>query len=191
MKKDVLYMPGMMAVCAILIIAVVVLLMLRLPAEAANDRCVRLSRVQGFETLVNTCDSCRNAQIIRDRSGLDLPTMRSFRIDSRKTQDLFFKGQGRTRITSDEPCNLEAGIDQAEKRKAQESSRKCVSPVQTDRGIVMVNGCTTCRKVIVERRFAEGGKNFTPYVFDAKGVMALASDGALQAVIIDDKPCNI
>ena len=183
-------MPGMMAVCAVLLMAVVALMFLRMPAEA-GERCVRLSRLSGYETLVNTCNSCRNIRIIRDRTGLALPTMRSFRIDARKKQELYFKGQGRTRITSDENCGLEAGIDQQEKRKAQDYAQKCVVPVQTSRGMVIANGCSSCRKIVVEREFADGLVKLTPYSFNAKAVKALASDGALYARIIADKPCNI
>ncbi len=190
MNNDIFHMPGMRLVCAILLMAGMVLLFLRMPAQAA-ERCVKLSRVSGYETLVNTCGSCRNIRVNRDRSGVALPTARSFQMTAFKKQDLFFKGPGRTRIISDEACGLENGVNQSAKRKAEDQLKSCIVPVQTQRGIVMANGCTSCRKIIVKRQFAEGGNTLTPYTFQAKGVLALESDGAINAQIIDDKPCKL
>ncbi len=189
MRNDDFYMSGLKSVILVLMVVGIAMLAGQMSVEA-GERCIRLARVSGFETLVNMCASCRNVQINRDRTGVSLPTVRSYQLRPGEKRDLKFKGPGRTRILSDEACNLEAGENQADQKKAQDFEQQCVVPVKTAEGLVLVNSCPTCREIIVQRTYPDGQTNIAPYSFAANEKYILQSNGAIQAQIIGDRPCK-
>ncbi len=189
MNRSALHLPGMITVCAILLLASICMLVLRVPAEAAEKKCARITGSSGLETLVNTCGMCRKVQLVRNRTGIAMPTMRTYQVHARGMFPLPFKGPGQTRITNDSACSGETpqAIDDA--RKVGKANERCVVPMRTDRGIVIANGCGACRNIIVERRFLDGLTSNKPYSLQSKAVLALQTEGAETAQIIDEKPC--
>jgi len=147
--------------------------MIGLPAlAAAGGQCLGLTRGGGGEFLVNRCNICRMATVMRTRPGSAVPTSRQFSLRGRSDLRLPFKGPGRSRVTADLPCKGSAGEapnlvsprgtptpqDQVPKTaQAAQTSAKCLSLKRAvNGGIALVNSCAICRVAGIHRQDASG-----------------------------------
>lgn len=164
------------------------------PAAAAANQCLRLALDGGSEVIVNMCDQCRVASIIRSRPGNDVPVGRKYNVQPKSTFPVPFRGPGRSRITSDFPCPGEAGGDQDLlnfKAAEKTAGDKCVSMERADGDRVMlVNRCGTCRAVAIER-MAEGAKSGVRDYFLITGGSRLPveANGFSAVGLLGDIPC--
>ncbi len=175
----------------LLSIATLMVLFVSTVPSYARAECAVVSRVAGQSILVNTCGECRSIQVVKDRSGNALPSMRTFVLNPGERFPLPFKGPGGTRVTNDAPCREYSSAEKQKEREVAEANQRCVFPMQTDRGIVLVNGCSTCRSVVVERRYMDGRQIHKSYSMNSKDVLAFSDEGAVTAEIIHDVVCNL
>ncbi|MEX0694940.1 MAG: hypothetical protein WD075_10875 [Rhodospirillales bacterium] len=185
----------MLRLLALLIPAVfIVLIGISLPVQntEAAERCVRLIRQGNIETLINTCDVCRVASIIRSRPGNEVPVGREINVQARSDFPVPFKGPGRSRIKAERACPGEAGApkDLMTAFDKPESEPKCVSMERADTiGIVLVNRCGECRAVAIER-VAGGGNSSRDYMALAGGAsMPVASNGYTRVGLLAEIAC--
>jgi hypothetical protein len=157
----------------------------------ARAECARISRVVGQSMLTNTCGECRSIQVIKDRSGNALPSMRTFVLNGGEQFPLPFKGTGGTRVTIDAPCQEQTKLDQIREKEVANAVRRCIFPMQTARGLVLVNGCDSCRAIVVERRYMDGREIHKSYAMQSKDVLAFSEEGAVAAQIIHDAACHL
>lgn len=167
-----------------------------IPAKDADaaERCLRIVRQGAIETLVNTCDACRIASLIRSRPGSEVPVGRRFNVQAKSTFPVPFRGPGTTRIKSEFPCPGEKGGDQDImniKQEAKPGTPECVSLEQaSDIGIVLVNRCGTCRAVAIERYTADGAGRARAYLTVAGGSRApVAANGFARVGLLAEIAC--
>lgn len=138
----------------------------------AKSKCVRIARQGNIETLVNTCNSCVIASIIRSRPGNAVPVGRQLNVQARSEFPVPFRGPGRSRIKSERPCPGEKGAqkDLLESFNQPEAAPKCVSMEQTDgNGVMLVNRCGLCKAVAIERFTTDGASRSRDYMALAGG----------------------
>lgn len=189
-------LPVLILICAVPVLTAFAALVPASKAEAA-DRCIRIVRQGNVETLVNTCNACRVASLIRSRPGSEVPVGRRFNVQPKSTFPVPFKGPGRTRITSDFPCPGTAGGDkdifnsESEQQETPPGTPECVSLEQSsDVGIVLVNRCGTCRAVAIERYTADGGGRARAYLMVAGGSRApVAANGFARVGLLAEIAC--
>jgi len=175
------------AVCLIVFLALM-LVLAAIDAGAVADRCVRLIRVPGGETLVNGCDQCRQVNVQRRRPGGCGPSVRKIRLPQKTKQALPFRGPGHTRIIGVGTCGDEAPFRTGTKMS---EPAKCVRFEQTAAGdAVLVNSCQVCRVVGVERMDGRGKATPARYAVLARTMMPFKAQGAAQARIISDDVCG-
>lgn len=190
MHNDTFRWPGMIEVVSVLLLSVVALLFMRLSAEAAGSKCARIQAVSGFETLINNCNACMSIQVIRDRSGVAAATMRTFKMFKKGEFPLPFKGSGRTRIVSEESCGGSTAQERESDKNIENSTKTCIIPVRTAKGIAMANTCGDCRSFVVERLFKNGERSNKPYALMGQQSLALKPEGAVQAEIVHEAACK-
>lgn len=183
---------GAAAVVGVCPLAVLVLVLVASasPSAYAAAECARVTRVAGQVILTNICGQCRNIQVVKDRGGNALPSLRTFVLNGGEQFPLPFKGPGATRVVSDGNCREDSQIGQHEQHKIAEALRQCILPAQTSRGVVLANSCNTCRSIVIERRYIDGRETHKSYALDAGEVLAFADEGAAGADIIHDGPCR-
>lgn len=161
-------------------------------AEAA-ERCIRLIRQGNIETLINTCDVCRVASIIRSRPGNEVPVGREINVQARSDFPVPFRGPGRSRIKAERACPGEAGApkDLMQAFDKPESEPKCVSMERADNiGIVLINRCGVCRAVAIERVNGNGGNRDRDYMALAGGArMPVSSNGFSSVGLLGEIAC--
>lgn len=164
------------------------------PAQAKSE-CLRIVRQGDIETLVNRCDVCRVASMIRSRPGSQVPVSRRFNVQPQSTFPVPFRGPGRTRLTSDFPCPGEPGgdqdlLDQKSTAKNQDG-QKCVSMERsTQFGLMLVNRCGTCRAVAVERFTADGAGRARAYLMVSGGSsVPVNANGFARVGLLAEIPC--
>lgn len=163
------------------------------PADATGQ-CIRIIRQGDIETLVNRCDTCRVASLIRSRPGSEVPAGRKFNVQGNSTFPVPFRGPGRTRITSDFPCPGEAGGDTdllSQETAEQAADPTCVSLERADRiGVVLVNRCGTCRAVAIERVTADGSGRARDYMTLVGGTRTPVTANGFAAIgLLGELPC--
>ena len=177
-----------------LVLAVAAVVLMPEPALAKSE-CLRIVRQGDIETLVNRCDVCRVASMIRSRPGSQVPVSRRFNVQPHSTFPVPFRGPGRTRLTSDFPCPGEPGGDKDlldQKSTANEQDeQKCVSMERsTQVGLVLVNRCGTCRAVAVERYTADGAGRARAYVMVSGGSsVPVNANGFARVGVLAEIPC--
>lgn len=163
------------------------------PVDAA-ERCLRIVRNGNIETLVNTCDTCRIAALIRSRPGSEVPVSRRFNVQGRSTFPVPFKGPGRTRITSDYPCPGDGGDKDllTTEKDAKPNEPQCVSLENSrDFGVVLVNRCGACRAVAIERYTADGTGRARAYLTVAGGSRApVSANGFAKVGLLAEIDCS-
>lgn len=181
--------PGMLGVVSILLLAVVALIFMRLPAEAA-PKCSSIQRISGFETLINSCNACMSIQVVRDRAGYASSTMRTFKMFKKGEMSLPFKGSGKTRILSEEACGGSTAQEKDSDKSVADRTQKCIIPVRTAKGIAMANTCGGCRSFVIERLYDNGERVTKPYALMGQQSLPLDPEGAVQAEVVHEANCN-
>ncbi len=190
MYKDNFRWPGMLGVVSVLALALIALIFMRLPADAAS-KCSRIQRVSGFETLINSCNACMNIQVVRDRSGYASSTLRTFQMVKKGEMSLPFKGSGKTRILSEEACGGATAQERQSDKEVAEHTQKCILPVRTAQGIAMANTCGECRSFVVERMYNSGERINKHYALMGQQSLPLDPEGAIRAEIIHEANCKL
>ncbi len=163
-----------------------------LPEIARAQKCVRLATQAGREILVNACPACRIVHLERKRPGGAFPAQRTYTVPERSRVTLSFRGPGRTRILSDEPCRGASPEDAGEAPPGTERQAKCIHLRHTKGGpVVLFNGCRACRAVVVERAGPGGARKTQTFAVAGGSSVPLARPGApVQARIVAEKPCR-
>lgn len=166
-----------------------------MPADAA-ERCLRIIRQGDIETLVNSCNTCRVAALIRSRPGSEVPDSRRYDVLPKSTFPVPFRGPGSTRITSDYPCPGEKGgdkdlLNQKADAAPADGKPECVSLEQAQGvGVVLVNKCGKCRAVAIERFSADGTGRARAYLTLAAGSRApVAANGFARVGLLAEIAC--
>lgn len=185
------YLRVLIATTAIALAAAVATL--TTPSFGDTAQCVRLVPTQTGEKLVNLCQSCRMATVMRSRTASQTPVSRQFSLRPRSEFDLPFKGPGRTRITVDTACEGTPGAapNIAAEAEAAADRRKCMRlTAAPDGGLQLVNGCTLCRTAEV-RRIDAAAKNYADESFSVPGgkVAPVPAKGYAHAVVIAEAAC--
>lgn len=156
-------------------------------SSAHAGQCVSIAHKNGQEILTNSCGSCRVVDIERRRPGTSKPTSHTYTLPTGAPLPLSFRGPGATRIGAERPCDNTAppqGNANADDGKA------CVSFQQSpSAGPIMLNGCNSCRLVVVERVNATGGERHNRYSLVGNSYVPVRADGAASARIVSDGPC--
>ena len=163
-----------------------------LPEIARAQKCVRLGTQSGREILVNACPACRIVHLERKRPGGAFPAQRTYTVPERSRVTLSFRGPGRTRILSDEPCRGASPEDAGEEIPGDGRQAKCIHLRRTKGGpVVLFNGCRACRAVVVERAGPGGARKTQTFAVAGGSSVPLARPGApVQARIVAEKPCR-
>lgn len=151
---------------------------------AAPAECIRLLEQSGREILVNVCKECRGVEVTRKRPGSQPASSRTYTMGGESRMTLPFRGPGYTRIVAEEPCG---GGDNA---VASEKRQCVVMHKDAERGMVLVNGCETCRKVDFERIHEGGDRTTQVLMIPRNGYVPTPSHGARYAQIKSDQPCR-
>lgn len=166
------------------------------PAEAAL-KCTRLVKTAGGEQLVNTCGSCRIVKIQRKRPSAAAPINRTLTLAPKTTTGLSFRGPGQSRILSDTACRPPASTSSAPGKagkSARAGGKRCIVMQRTNKagvaGLALANTCGECRMAVVERIGGKGERRSQSIAIGGRSLMPIASLGALQAKILDDRPCK-
>lgn len=161
-------------------------------AQTRAQKCVRLGTQAGRETLVNACPACRIVHLERKRPGGAFPAQRTYTVPERSRVTLSFRGPGRTRILSDEPCRGAAPEDAGEESFGTERQAGCIHLRRKKGGpVVLFNGCRACRAVVVERAGPGGARKTQTFAVAGGSSVPLARPGApVQARIVAEKPCR-
>jgi hypothetical protein len=159
---------------------------------ARVQKCVRLGTQAGREILVNTCPACRIVRLERKRPGGAFPAARTYTVPERSRVTLSFRGPGRTRILTDEPCRGASPEDAGEASPGDGRQAKCIHLRRTEGGqVVLSNGCRACRAVVVERAGPGGARKTQTFAVAGGSSVPLARPGApVQARIVAEKPCR-
>lgn len=190
MFGDTFRWPGAFGVLSILALAMVALIFMSLPAEA-GEKCARIQRVSGFESLINSCNACLSVQVVRDRSGIASATLRTFKMVKKGEFPLPFKGTGKTRIVSEESCGGKTARERESDQSVADRTQKCIIPVRTAKGVGMANSCGDCRSFVIERLYANGERLTKPYALMGQQSLSLAPEGAIRAEIVHESACKI
>ncbi len=163
------------------------------PRDADAARCIRIIRQGNIETMVNTCNTCVVANIIRSRPGNAVPVGREFNIQPRSDFPVPFKGPGRTRINSEKPCPGERGADQdlMESFNQPKAEKKCVSMERSQRyDVVLINKCGLCKAVAIERVTADGASRSRNYMALAGGsTVPVRANGFAAVGLVGEIDC--
>lgn len=164
------------------------------PREADAGRCIRIVRQGNIETMVNTCNTCVIANIIRSRPGSSVPVGREYNIQPRSDFPVPFRGPGRTRVNSEKPCRGEVGADQdlLESLDTPKSAPKCVSMERSQRyDVVLVNKCGLCKAVAIERVTADGRGRSRDFMALAGGsTVPVKAMGFAQVGLVAEADCQ-
>lgn len=162
-------------------------------AEAAG-RCTRVVHQGPTEYIVNACNTCQVVNIRRKRRGVAMPIMRTYNVQPRSKLPMSFKGPGRSRISSEVPCEGEAGagVNVMDPNAAKAAQKQCVTLKATAAGgVVLVNSCGSCRGAAVER-YAANGQSMGREAFKLNPLSAVPVKprGAAQVGYLADVPCT-
>lgn len=147
--------------------------------------CVRMIAGPSGEVLVNGCGVCRRVGVERTRPGAQFPAARTAVVPPNGRIELDFLGPGRTRLVSEEACR-----GSAESATPAADGRQCVQFGRSKGAFVLVNGCSQCRSVVVERMDAAGRRDQATYLIGAKSVLPYSPAGAAKAAIAADTACR-
>ncbi len=151
--------------------------------SAAGGQCVQVANRAEGDILVNTCNECRIAHIDHQRRGQGIPVSRSYRIPEKGKMELSFVGSGKTRVTSDGPCdpNKSAAIDDV---------KDCAKLATGKNGdAALVNACPVCRGVVIERIGSNGKKDRETFALSPRTMLPIAQRGIAQIKIVSEMAC--
>ena len=156
-------------------------------------RCTRVVQSANSEYIINTCSACRKVNIRRKRRGIAMPVMRTYNIQPRSKFPTSFKGVGRSRISSEVPCEgtKGAGVNMMNPKASPKPLDKCVTlRAIGSRDVALINKCSSCRGVAVQR-YARTGRPLGQQVYKMKplSILSVESKGAAKVSYIADVPC--
>ena len=158
------------------------------------NRCVRLVRRSVEGRLVNTCASCRVVQVKRERSStIGPPALRSYTVIEGGDFRLPFKGPGRTRLATEQPCSSpsQQTVPVEDQIVQDPGSFECIRPLSiSGQGLVLANICQECRAVIVERSKSGRPIKMEAVTLPGKSMTPLAAKGATGARLIQEGGCR-
>ena len=155
-------------------------------------KCVKLLKRGRSEILINSCGSCRIVAVMRKRSGIAMPILRSFSVHPNAPYNLPFKGPGRSRITTIQNCQSEeSNTKDSVKRKIGNELGKCVVLKQMINGsAIIINECNTCRGAAVQRINQNGQlMNRQAYKLKPNQSILVKPKGATQLGLIAEIAC--
>lgn len=164
------------------------------PSYGDTAMCIRLVPLQaGREELVNVCNSCRQATVMRSRISAGPPITRKFSLAAKSTLELPFYGPGRARVMEDTACQGTPGAppNLAAKAKQPAVLKRCVYLARSNAGgVEVVNGCHTCRKVAI-RRINKSMTKYADQAFALPGndIKAVPADGYAHIAVIGEAAC--
>jgi hypothetical protein len=170
--------------------------LLAAPADGAALTCTRLVRTLSGDQLVNTCASCRIVKLQRKRPSSAAPINRTYTLAPKTTTDLSFRGPGQTRINSDTPCRPSASgsAPKSDPKKIKGDGKRCIVLQRTQKagitGLALANTCNECRMAVIDRINAKGERRSQSIAIGGRSLLPIDPLGALQAAILDDKPCK-
>ena len=181
----------MQRIAIILLMPVIAGILFTKPSQAG--RCTRVIQNEGAEFIVNTCKTCRKVNIRRKRRGVAMPVMRTYNIQPHSRFPTSFRGIGRSRISSEVPCEGAGGArsNMTKSKGATKRSDKCVTLRIIDtKNVALVNKCSSCRGVAIER-YNHTGRTLGQQVYKMKplSVISVESKGAAKARYLNDSPC--
>ena len=163
------------------------------PAKAAL-KCSRLVKSVGGEKIINTCGNCRIVNIQRKRPSAAAPINRTLTLAPKTTTDLSFRGPGQSRILSDTPCHPEGASASGKSQSPEEDGKRCIQMQRTMKagvsGLALTNTCGECRTAVVDRIAANGARRSQNVAIGGRSSIPLPSMGAVQAGIMNEKPCK-
>jgi len=169
------------------ILPLLILLVAATPAEAGE--CVFAAFRDGGTVLINRCAECRIAELERVRLGAERPSERSVVVPARSTVQSPFRGKARTRLLRDRACRQAPQQDAT--TAAAPDGRTCVNLHRLrDGSVAAINGCGSCRSILLERKTAEGQAKQSSYNLAARGRLPVQARGYASARILSDSPCR-
>lgn len=162
--------------------------------QLVRSKCVRLIRRGGQEHLVNTCGSCKLVQVKRERQGvLGPPSLRTYTVLEGGSFTLQFKGPGRTRIATEQPCASPSQdyVSPDQQVVADPGSIDCIHPVSVPgRGMMLANLCQECRAVVVERTKTGRPAKHEAVTLPAQSMAPLAAKGYSGGRLLREGACR-
>jgi len=164
------------------------------PSYGDSAMCIRLVPLPGGrQELVNQCNTCRQATVMRSQISAGPPITRNFSLSARSTLELPFYGPGRARVTVDTACQGTPGAppNLAAKDTKPDVLKSCVYLARSDSGgVELVNGCHTCRKVAV-RRIDKTLTKYTDQAFalPANEIKPVPANGYAHVALIGEAAC--
>ena len=159
-----------------------------------TGKCVRLLKTDNQEKLINTCNTCRLIQVRRERSGvLGPPDLRSFTILEGRSYTLSFKGPGRTRLLTEQPCfsPSERSIEAHDQMRPDPGSTDCIQAVKVKNiGVGLANLCSECRSVLLERTKSGGSSKTEVITIPAKSLLNIESRGFSAGRLLSEGQCR-
>lgn len=184
-----------MRIIPFVLLALFVWLLAAAPAEAAL-KCTRLVKTLSGEQLVNTCGSCRIVKLQRKRPSSAAPINRTYTLAPKTTTDLSFRGPGQSRINSDTPCrpSAQGSAPKSDPKKIRGDGKRCIIMQRTQNagvtGLALANTCNECRMAVIDRINVKGERRSQSIAIGGRSLLPIDPLGALQAAILDDKPCK-
>ncbi len=155
--------------------------------------CTRIHKENSSEYILNACDACRKVNIQRKRRGIAMPVMRTYNIQPLSKFPTPFRGIGRSRITSEIPCEdtKGAGINITDPHTKYKQQKNCINlHAVGSKGVVLVNKCSRCQGVAIQR-ISTNGSSMGQQIYKMKplSVIAVRSKGAAQVRYLNEAPC--
>ena len=162
--------------------------------SADAGACTRILQQNGSEYILNTCDACRKVRIQRKRRGIAMPVMRTYNIQPFLKFRTPFKGVGRSRITSEIPCEGTKGarVNLLDPQTKNNQQKNCINLQATrSNGVVLANKCSSCLGVAIQR-IGINGKHMGQQVYKMEPLtmISVRSKGAAQVRYLAAVPCS-
>ena len=160
---------------------------------AEAGACTRILQKNSSEYIFNACDACRKVSIQRKRRGVAMPVMRTYNIQPLSKFPTPFKGIGRSRITSEVPCEgtKGSGVNITDPHTKRRQKKICINlQAIGSKGVVLVNKCSSCQGVAIQR-IGTNGSSMGQQVYKMKplSVISVQSKGAAQVRYLTEAPC--
>ena len=155
--------------------------------------CTRILQKNSTEYIFNACDACRKVNIQRKRRSIAMPVMRTYNIQPRSKFPTSFRGIGRSRITSEIPCEGTKGasVNITDPHTKHRQQKICINLQALGlKGVVLVNKCSRCQGVVIQR-ISINGNSMGQQIYKMKplSVISVRSKGAAQVRYVTEAPC--
>ena len=155
--------------------------------------CTRILQKNSTEYIFNACDACRKVNIQRKRRGIAMPVMRTYNIQPLSKFPTPFRGIGRSRITSESPCEgtKGAGFNITDPQTKRRQQKICIKlQAIGSKGVVLVNKCSRCQGVAIQR-ISTNGNSMGQQIYKMKplSVISVRPKGAAQVRYLTEASC--